>query len=104
MKDVTKQLKFPFSRSSLQGRLLIAFLVNESQKSLPRKVFLGKPRPAGRLPGRPAGGRSSRTLVGGARVVSGAGKKAFDRGGPVWPPQSNAKYDRLGPPAKIRGV
>ena len=23
-------------------------------------------------------------------------KKAFDRGGPVWPPRSNAKYDRFG--------
>ena len=35
-------------------------------------------------------------------------KKAFDRGGPVWPPRSNAADDRLGwvckaPPAKIRG-
>ena len=38
-------------------------------------------------------------------------KKAFDRGGPVWPPRSNAADDRFGgvwggfaPPAKIRGV
>ena len=39
-------------------------------------------------------------------------KKAFDRGGPVWPLRSNAKDDRLGlggwggfaPPAKNRGV
>ena len=30
------------------------------------------------------------------RIVSGAKKKAFDRGGPVWPPQSNAADDRLG--------
>ena len=51
-----------------------------------------------------------RTVVGGARVVSGAEKKAFDRGGPVWPPRSNAADDRLGgglgkaPPAKNRGV
>ena len=53
-----------------------------------------------------------RTVVGGACVVSGAEKKAFDRGGLVWPPRSNAKYDRLGvgvwggfaPPAKNRGV
>ena len=22
-----------------------------------------------------------------------SGKKAFDRGGPVWPPRSNSKYD-----------
>ena len=36
------------------------------------------------------------TVVGGARVVSGAEKKSFDRGGPVWPPRSNAKYDRSG--------
>ena len=42
------------------------------------------------------GGRSSRTVVGGARVVSGAEKKAFDRGGPIWPPRSNAADDRLG--------
>ena len=38
-------------------------------------------------------------------------KKAFDRGGPVWPPRSNAADDRLGgglggfgPPAKNRGI
>ena len=37
-------------------------------------------------------------------------KKTFDRGGPAWPPRSNAADDRLGgvcggqgPPAKIRG-
>ena len=41
-------------------------------------------------------GRSSgRTVVGGARVVSGAEKKTFDRGGPVWPPRSNVTNDRL---------
>ena len=38
---------------------------------------------------------SGRTVVGGACVVSGAEKKAFDRGGPVWPPRSNAADDRL---------
>ena len=43
--------------------------------------------------GRPADGR--RTVVDGARVVSGAEKKAFDRGGPVWPPRSNAIDDRF---------
>ena len=43
--------------------------------------------------GRAADGR--RTVVDGARVVSGAEKKAFDRGGPVWPPRSNAADDRL---------
>ena len=34
-------------------------------------------------------------------------QKAFDRGGPVWPPRSNVTNDRLGggpPPAKNRGV
>ena len=36
-----------------------------------------------------------RTVVSGARVVSGA-EKAFDRGGPIWPPGSNAADDRLG--------
>ena len=46
-------------------------------------------RPARRLAGRPAG------RPGGARVVSGAEKKKFDRGGPVWPPQSNVTNDRL---------
>ena len=35
-------------------------------------------------------------VVGGARVVSGTEKKTFDRGGQVWPLQSNAKDDRLG--------
>ena len=35
-------------------------------------------------------------VVGGARVVSGAKKKPFDRGGPVWPPRSNVRNDRLG--------
>ena len=44
--------------------------------------------------GRP--GDARRTVVGGACVVSGAEKKAFDRGGPVWPPRSNAADDRLG--------
>ena len=36
-----------------------------------------------------------RTVVGGARVVSGAEKKSLDRGGPVWPPRSNVTNDRL---------
>ena len=43
----------------------------------------------GRSAGRPAG------RPGGARVVSGAEKKSFDRGGPVWPPRSNVTNDRL---------
>ena len=77
------------------ARLLTAFLGNVSQKSFPRNAFLGKPCPAGRPAGRPASGRSSWTVVGGARVVSGNEKKAFDRGGPVWPPQSNAADNRL---------
>ena len=53
---------------------------------------------SGRTSGRASGrdGRSSRTVVGGALAVSGGEKKAFDRGGPVWAPRSNAKYDRLG--------
>ena len=59
----------------IPGRLLTALLGNGSQKSLPSNPLLGKPRPAGRPPGRPAGGRSSRTVVGGARGVSGAEKK-----------------------------
>ena len=37
------------------------------------------------------------TVVGGAHVVSGAEKKTFDRGGPVWPPRSNVTNDRLSP-------
>ena len=41
------------------------------------------------------GWTSGRTVVG-ARVVSGAETKAFDRGGPVWLPRSNAADDRLG--------
>ena len=44
-------------------------------------------------------GRSAscrRTVVGGAHVVSGAEKKSFDRGGPVWPPRSNVTNDRFG--------
>ena len=68
------------------------------------KAFLDKPRPAWPR-------TSGRMVVGGARVVSGA-EKVFDRGGPVWPPRSNAKDDRLGeefwggkaPPAKNRRV
>ena len=35
-------------------------------------------------------------------------KKAFDQGGPVWPPRSNAMHSRSGggfdPPAKYRGI
>ena len=45
---------------------------------------------------------SGRTVVGGAHVVSGSrvvsgaeNKKAFDQGGPVWPPRSNVTNDRL---------
>ena len=49
----------------------------------------------GRAFGQAFGRTSGRTVVGGARVVSGADKKAFDRGGPVWPPRSNAAGDRL---------
>ena len=56
----------------------------------------GRGRSAGRPAGRTSGWTSGRTVVGGARVVSGAEKKAFDRGGPVWPPRSNAADDRLG--------
>ena len=41
-------------------------------------------RPAGRAAGRSAGRPAGRP--GGARVVSGAEKKSFDRGGLVWPP------------------
>ena len=54
-------------------RPLFAFLDNGSQKSLSRKAFLDKPRPAGR----PASGRLSRTDVGGALVVSGAKKRSI---------------------------
>ena len=50
-------------------------------------------RSAGRLAGRSAGRPAGRP--GGARVVSGAEKKSFDRGGPVWPPRSNVTNDRL---------
>ena len=64
----------------------------------------------GRAFGRVSCQTSGRTLVCGARGVSGAETKAFDRGGPVWPPRSNVTNDRLGGvlgglcPAKIRGV
>ena len=59
--------------------------------------------------GRPVDGRRT---VSAARVSSTAPKKkAFDRGGPVWPPRSNAKDDRLGrgfgalcPPSQKIGV
>ena len=87
--------RFGRGGGGFSNRLLIAFLGNGSQESLPRKAFLGKPRPAGRPARHPAGGQSSRTVVGGARVVSGAEKKAFDRCGPVWPPRSNARDDHL---------
>ena len=42
--------------------------------------------------------------VSSAASVSSAApkKKSFDRGGPVWPPRSNAKYDRLG--GGLRGL
>ena len=57
--------------------------------------------------GRTAGGRSSdgrQTDVGqssAAPVLSRAPKeKSFDRGGPVWPPRSNAKDDRTAPKKK----
>ena len=59
------------------------------------------------------GGRSGivqRSFVGAfCRSSAAPKKKAFDRGGPIWPPRSNAKDDcsRGGsklPPAKNRGV
>ena len=56
----------------------------------------GRGRSAGRPAGRTSGRTSGRTVVGGARVVSGAEKKAFDRGGLVWPPRSNAEDGRSG--------
>ena len=64
-----------------------------------RNLGLATPRPSivfsrRMVVGRPADGR--RTVVDGARVVNGAEKKAFDRGGPIWPPRSNAADDRLG--------
>ena len=42
------------------------------------------------------GGRSGivRRVV--LQIISGAEKKSFDRGGPVWPPRSNVKDDRFG--------
>ena len=48
-----------------------------------------------RMFGWKSGRTSGRTVVGGARVVSGTENKAFDRGGPVWPPRSNVTNDRL---------
>ena len=56
----------PTNLNSLPPRLLIAFLGNGSQMLFPRKAFLDKP-----------GGRSSRTVVGGAPVVSGAERKSI---------------------------
>ena len=44
----------------------------------------GRGRLAGRPAGRTSGWTSGRTVVGGVRAVSGAEKKVFDRGGPVW--------------------
>ena len=65
--------------------------------------FFASTRPAGRSAGRAAGrpaGRLAKRPAGrlSAAPVSSAApkKKAFDRGGPVWPPRSNAKDDRLG--------
>ena len=63
-------------------------------------------RTFGRAFGRMSGGRFSA-----ARVLSAAPKKkSFDRGGPVWPPRSNAADDRLGgglgglcPPGNLGG-
>ena len=55
-------------------------------------------RSVGRSAGRPAG------RLGGARVVSGAETKAFDRGGAVWPPRTNAKDDRSGDPSLDVGL
>ena len=51
-----------------------------------------RPGAFGRASGRPnvqLDVRGRIDVVGGARVVSGAEKKAFDRGGPVWPSRSN---------------
>ena len=71
-------------------RLLNAFLDRAfSRNGFSITTSSGRPagHPAGRSAGRP----------GGAGVISGAeNKKAFDRGGPIWPPRSNAKDGRSG--------
>ena len=81
-------------------RVVISNFSRQHVAAWPRgRVFVwscGRGRSAGRPAGRTSGRTSGRTVVGGARVVSGAEKKAFDRGGPVWPPRSNAADDRLG--------
>ena len=69
------------------------FLLTDLKSRYQEKVFLDKPRPAGRPAGRSAGGPAGRP--GGARIVSSAEKKSFDRGGLVWPPRSNVTNDRL---------
>ena len=58
-------------------RLLIAFLGNRSQKSLPRKAFLGKPRPPGRLAGRPAKRPAERPAERLASRVSSVSRKSM---------------------------
>ena len=66
------------------------------ERSAGRPAGRDSGRPVGRSAGRTPGRSSGWTVVSGARVVSGAEKKSFDRGGPVWPPRLNAADDRLG--------
>ena len=75
--------------STLNYRYYFKFGVSVRRRTVVGGARVVSGRPAGRSAGRPAG------CPGGARVVSGAEKKSFDRGGPVWPPRSNVTNDRL---------
>ena len=75
----------------------VAFGTVETSSCNDRAQYFVQPqvRSARRLVGRRAGRPAGRSSV--APMSSAAlQKKVFDRGGPVWPPRSNAADDRLG--------
>ena len=86
---LTKSLKRMFwsNARDLRGRIKTEFFDFKFGVSVKRRTVV-----SGARVGRP----------GGARVVRGAEKKSFDRGGPVWPPRSNVT--NLCPPSQNPGV
>ena len=90
------------------------FMLGYAVCARPRGVRPGRSagRPAERPIGRPVG-RSSAAPVSSTAPISSTApkKKTFDRGGPFWPPRSNAKDNRsdggpggaLAPQPKIKG-
>ena len=75
------------SHCLLDNHLEMAFWFRQTGKLPPAHFYLGWRRTD--VERCPTAVRRRSVVV--LRIVSGAEKKAFDRGGPIWPPRSNAK-------------